>query len=111
MDVDNARKLIATGASVTFLPPFDDQRAHYTLVPVAEMRPFLRHLLDQWGAKSIEQSAATPNRWAFLFFHEYTVFGGDLDSSVTPARLVPFFLTALWAPRPLTTAPTKLPTK
>jgi hypothetical protein len=109
MDVDNAKKLIATGASVTFLPPFADQRAHYTLAPVASMRPFLRDLLRPWSDNQIAVGAATPHAWQFLFFHEYPVFGGDLDSSATPATLRPFFLQALGTPQPLTTPPTTIP--
>jgi hypothetical protein len=109
MKPEHAQKLIATGARVTFLPPFNDQFAHYTLAPASSMRPFLHHLLGQWSDNAIETSAASPNAWEFLFFHEYPVFGGDLDSSTTPATFRPFFLQALGAPSPLTAPPKQYP--
>jgi hypothetical protein len=109
MDPAHARQLIATGASVTFLPPFDDQFNHYTISPASRMRPFLHHLLGQWSDQAIEQSASVPHNWEHIFFHEYPVFGGDLDSTTTPASVRTFFLQALGAPSPLTTPPRKYP--
>lgn len=109
MDPAHARLLVATGADVTFLPAFADQRKHYTLAPATSMNQFLRNLLAQWGDDSIAESAATPNGWEFLFFHEYPVFAGDLDTSTTPATVRTFFLQALGSPSPLTTPPTALP--
>lgn len=109
MDVAHARQLIATGASVTFLPAFDQQRAHYTLAPAKDMLPFLRRMLGQWNDQEIEISAAAPNGWEFLFFHEYPVFGGELDTTATPPTFRSFFLQAFGAPKPLTAPPTKIP--
>lgn len=101
MDVGMAKRFLQSGASVTFLPPFDQQLAHFTLRPAKGMVPVLRNLVGAWTDAEVDEAAGSPHGWQFLFFHEYPVHGGDSSS--------PFFLQALGTPNPLTTIPTKLP--
>jgi hypothetical protein len=105
MDVSLARKVLATGARVTFLPAFADQLTHYTIRPVISMVPILHNLVGAWKDAEIDDAAGRPHDWQFLFFHEYPMHGGDGP----PSAPNPFFLQALGAPNPLNQTPTKLP--
>lgn len=105
MDVALAKRFLASGASVTFLPAFADQLTHFTIRPASSMVPVLHTLVGAWTDAEIDQAAGSPHGWQFLFFHEYPVHGGD----GTAASPEPFFFQALGAPRPLTTPPASLP--
>ena len=88
LDDDTMKKLLATGATVTFLPSVP-QRATFwkpaplVITPGSVPATFVRYLLANWP--DLTASAGTPARWRFLFFHEMAVFGGDLVAAVPPA--------------------------
>ncbi|MCA9618976.1 MAG: hypothetical protein KC731_08140 [Myxococcales bacterium] len=87
-----------TGAQITLIPSFDTQRSYFTLVPVADMNPFLRNLLGNYTDAELFESAQTFQDWNFLFFHEYAVYGGHGSTSAGAFRS--FILDMLGKPNP-----------
>jgi hypothetical protein len=102
IDSETDRQLRRTRASITLIPDFDKQRDYYTLLPVASMNPFLRHVLGNWTDAEIEASARTDpaSKWDFLFFHEYGMYGGFAESGRFIKVFRSFLLEALGAPNP-----------
>ncbi len=106
-------ELRRTGAAITVLPDFSRRSTYWQLPSTSTSNDYLRYLLTQWSDDLLAQSAKTPARWFFLFFHELAVFGGDLvrpsappakPGQKAPAAPTPtvktFFETALEAPSP-----------
>jgi hypothetical protein len=86
LDDDTLKKLMATGATITVLPALSQRVSFWKPVPASPTKTFVQYFLANWSVslpplppdKLLIDSAKTPAKWRFLFFHEMAVFGGDL---------------------------------
>jgi hypothetical protein len=98
--------LRATGARITPLPAFSRRSSYWQLPPTDTTNAFLKRLLGKWTDAELAQSAKTPQRYFWLFFHELAVSGGDLvqpaatGSPPPPPFVRTFFEQALGTPDP-----------
>jgi hypothetical protein len=73
--------------SWAMLPPLADQASFWN--PSGQTNKLLSHILGQWDAKrgrEINSARRARGSWTFLFFHEFTAYGGrDFDPTHTPA--------------------------
>jgi hypothetical protein len=80
LDDDTFKKLNATGATITVLPSFAQRISFWKPVPVSTPKTLVQYLLAKWPDALLAASAAAPQNWRFLFFHEMAVYGGDMIS-------------------------------
>jgi hypothetical protein len=105
------RDLRKTGADVTVLPPFDRRSSYWQLPPTPTTNAYLRYLLENWGDDLLKESAKSPGKWFFLFFHELAMFGGDLAPAPAPppdvaaAPPLPVLPQGMQPPQPSQTGP------
>jgi hypothetical protein len=102
---------VSTKAKVVFIPDLVREPTYWQiqLAPKVAMNAYLHRLLSRWSDAQIAASARNPNgkrangmNWFFLFFHEYAIFGGHLDTTAGATRVRTFFEDALGSATPAT---------
>jgi hypothetical protein len=101
LDIDKA--LVATGVTVTMLPANTEWDEYWRYPPTAASNPLLAEVLAAWASSGSSTSRRfghvrdpDPNRnFQWLFWHEWVVDGGHLDTTATPPRVRHFLEDAL----------------
>jgi hypothetical protein len=75
MTANKAAKVVLLPALADQSEFWDPKRIRPTSAPTKN--PLLRSMLAAWPDSEVKEAAAHPGDWNFLFFHEFTAYGGQ----------------------------------